>query len=204
MKICRSRSINYMSNLDIFNWFSSINSFSFNWSRFRWSSFWFILWLFRSFWLIFISSKTLGISYYSRLCCNFILISPIYLGRWLTILPSCCSCSNFSCLWGWTSISTWTWLISVSCWGSIRISCICLGCRWATSCCSCSCCCFCCNFFWIIWWFCCRLLWCYNFSYYFSCWIWVFSNIGGGCWWWRISVLPPWTSMIKGFPACLL
>ena len=147
MEIHRFWSINNMGNLDIFNRISSINSFSFKWPGFWWSSFWFITcWRLRPFTLIFISCKTLRISYFSRW--YFIsLISTIYLWWKVNILTilnslnsSCCSCSSF-CLSTWTSICNWTCLVSIIYRRTIIISIINLS--WWT----CSSCFRFCNFF---------------------------------------------------------
>ena len=135
MEISRSRSINNMSNLDVFNWFSSIYCFSFKWTRLRGSWFIIVTVCLGLFGLIFISWIAWSISNFFR-GYNIFLISSINLAiiiRGGSILPTSIigSCSSSSLI---SITSSWTCI-----WISRSIH---LGWRaLTTSCCSC------CNFF---------------------------------------------------------
>ena len=187
MKISRSWRINKMSNLNIFNGISSINSFPFNRARLWRFSFRFITYrLLRSVRLIFISNITLRISYFCRWF-YISLFSTINLGwiciwiSWIltilsTLYSSCsCSCCSFICLGSWSRIGIC--LISIGCGCCIWVSWwrICYS-RWAliSSCCRC-----CCGYLFLIKRFFCNwLLTCNNFFYYFCGWIWLFFYCG--------------------------
>jgi len=118
-----------MSNLNIFYWISSINSFPFNFILPRGNSSPIII---RSFWLIFISRKALwsndffwGYRIYSTSWISIWIILPIstrlivfypiirWGSSWIIISYICIFFTPSSCGWTWTSIGTNSWLISI-------------------------------------------------------------------------------------------